>query len=72
MKYEAVTPLTPKIRFPMLKLCLMSFAFRKQRGKTGTFLSLSLNTYFIMSWNFALNLNHADKTSLETIWYNQD
>ena len=74
MKFETVTLLTPRIRFLMFMLCPMSFIPSSlESGREG-------RVYFCHSpWTyipkqvgiFAWNLNHADKTSLETFWHTQ-
>ena len=74
MKYEIVTLLTPKIRFPMLMLCPMSLIpLPLESGGEG-------GVYFCHSpWKhtperlgtFAWTLNDASKISLETFWHNQ-
>ena len=70
IKYETVALLTTKIRFPMLMLCPMFFNPLSLDSGASIFSSLSLDTPErdrIFTWN----LNHADKTSLETFWLTQ-
>ena len=70
MKYETVTLLTPKIRFPMFMLFPMSFSpssLVRERKKKRVYFCHSPPRH-APEWVgiFARNMNHADKTSIET------
>ena len=74
MKYETVTLLTPKIRFPMLILCPMFFSPSSldRRGEGGVHFCHSSLTHTPEQLGiFARNLKHAHKTSLLTFCHTQ-